>query len=436
MRGAIKNRSFLRTPTNNKYLVYGLCFVVGAFVGAAAFHFLPSPTRKPAREPAASAKSQASEKLPPRPWGQLDTLAFPFADSEALAPDRDLRLRKTQWYFEGISQVELERFLNSCGLAENQKQQLTRGSQWQVASNGFVVSPSDDLVQSLGPATRSTIYEYLSHSEVNYAQRFPFRFPFGAFPTRFAFTGLAQDKINLIQGLTYTNTDHEDLCFADLQLLPKLLSAADVEKAIDALYRVPSYRLRLRVFEDSNVDQLVAYWGKGGREGRIRPLLDSMKKVAGADGKSVNISYLFPEFARLRLYTFPTNWPDKHLTQEDCFWSSMNFFNPEPDDRFLSADAAVQSLVTDCIPVPAEHDKQFGDLIAITDGQGKGIHMCVHIAEDFVFTKNGRNMLSPWVIMKMSDMLALFPADHRRVLTYRRKELGPQKENKLAKKNL
>jgi hypothetical protein len=415
------NRLRSQAHNNNKYVLgLGLTFVCGLLLGGAAVGFVQH--RKPfAEQSAASVGSpERNAELPAKPWGQLDTLEFPFGDPGALAPDREVRLRKTEWYFEGISQGQLETFLNSCGLDEQQKAELMRGSQWQVSSNGFLVQPPDDLVAGLSPVARANIYELLARSQVNYAQRFPFRFSPEEIQTRFGFTRLSEEKIRLIESLSYTNNG--DLCFADLQLLPKRLTSSEFDEAMNALYRIPTYRLRLRIFEDSNIDQLVAYWGKGGREGRIRPLLDSLKKVAGTNGASANISYLLPDFARLRLYTFPTNWPEKQIAREDCFWTSMNFFNREPDNRFLDADAAVHALTTECAPVTGE--KEFGDLIAITDGKGKGIHMCVHIADDFVFTKNGRNVLSPWVIMKREDMLALFPAEGRRVLSYRKPAVG------------
>jgi hypothetical protein len=65
------------------------------------------------------------------------------------------------------------------------------------------------------------------------------------------------------------------LCFADLQLLPAILTTNELDQASEALYRVPSYRLRVRVYADSKIDDLIQYWGQYGREKFIRPLLES-----------------------------------------------------------------------------------------------------------------------------------------------------------------
>jgi hypothetical protein len=60
----------------------------------------------------------------------------------------------------------------------------------------------------------------------------------------------------------------------------------------------------------------------------------------------------------------------------------------------------------------------YGDLVALVNEAGEGLHLCVYIADDFVFTKNGMNRLQPWVMMKIPDMLLAFPSEkpqHRAV---------------------
>jgi hypothetical protein len=51
--------------------------------------------------------------------------------------------------------------------------------------------------------------------------------------------------------------------------------------------------------------------------------------------------------------------------------------------------------------------------------------MCVYVADDVVFTKNGANTIQPWVLMKMSEMLGTYePERPFEVIVYRRKT-GP-----------
>ena len=39
------------------------------------------------------------------------------------------------------------------------------------------------------------------------------------------------------------------------------------------------------------------------------------------------------------------------------------------------------------------------------NSEAKPIHVCVYIAENFVFTKNGVNPGQPWVLMRLPDIL-------------------------------
>ena len=49
---------------------------------------------------------------------------------------------------------------------------------------------------------------------------------------------------------------------------------------------------------------------------------------------------------------------------------------------------------------------QFGDLILIKDAEtGDWIHACNYIADDLIFTKNGKSMGRAWIISKLSDVV-------------------------------
>jgi len=48
-------------------------------------------------------------------------------------------------------------------------------------------------------------------------------------------------------------------------------------------------------------------------------------------------------------------------------------------------------------------------VILLTDSAtGVPIHSAVYLAEELVFTKNGGNLKSSWVIMPMQDMFGLY----------------------------
>ena len=333
-----------------------------------------------------------------------------------------MRLRPARWLFERFDQSALSNFLTQCELTREQAAELLDSSHWQLASNGLVVVPSEPVVLSLSSKSRAQIYTSLARSAENYSQQFPFRFRESEFTNVFAGSELPKEKLQLIKDLSYA--DRGSLCFADVQVLPSMLSSNEFREAVSCLYATPAYRLRLRVYPESDIGPLVKYWSRGRSADRIRPLLESLTKLPDPNGASINISYMLPAFARLRLYTFPKAWREPQTGKEDCFWTSMNFFNDEPDMRFLDGNYVRQILKTDYHVV--RDQPRYGDLVTLVGPTGDGRHMCVYIAEDFVYTKNGMNELCPWVLMKLPDMLTAFTShDEQRMVIVRHNESNP-----------
>lgn len=354
------------------------------------------------------------------PWGVLEALEIPLGDSSELFIDRPARLAKTSWFFESYSKEQLETLLRACDLTPAQWQLLQQPGVITIAPNGIMVVPPDELVWTLNPASRAKLYAELAKTGVNYSQYSPFRFSFDRFEERLASAGITPAQQSRISGLSYTNRGF--LCFSDLQLLPSFLNTNELDRVSEALYRVPAYRLRLRIMPDSDINGIVTYWGQNGREKLIRPVLESFAKVPGrTNGVTLSISMLMPPTARLRLNTYPSAWPDPAAERQDCFWTALNFFHDPPDSRYLDSQLNKSVLASDyrVINTPPI----YGDVVVLLDQAGGGLHACVYIADDFVFTKNGMNRLQPWVLMKMSDMLAYFASENpSRMVVFRRKE--------------
>src|SRR5262249_33268144 len=189
---------------------------------------------------------------------------------------------------------------------------------------------------------------------------------------------------------------------------------------VQALCAVPAYLLRLRITPDSDVDGLVKYWGKGGRERFVAPLISSLARVPG--GAELNISYLLPPFARLRLYTYPEAWDDPTAAEQDCIFTALNFFKATPDTNFLQQACRERVLNSEYAVIGDE--PALGDLVVLVGADNHVVHASVYIAEGFVFTKNGANRAQPWVLMKMPDVLAVYNTQEtsRHVVFLRHKE--------------
>ncbi len=410
-------------PTKTQWLIYASCFLVGIAAASLARRLVAPVRNKPLQSVAAAPlKTEPARDYRLTPWGDLEARKLPLAGSEEFFADRTVRLQPPRWFFENLGEKQVTELLLSCDLKQQQRDELLDKAHWQIVSNGCAVLPSDELVRSLPASTRQRIYEVLARSSENYAQCFPFRFAPNDFNSRFLDRGLAPDKIEMLRSLSYTNWD--DLCFADLEAVTSLLSTDEFSRVVEALYRWPAYRLRLHVHPDSDIDRLVGYWGKGGREKRIRPLLQSLSRVPEEGGAAISVGYLLPAFARLRLNTFPSAWTEPQVAQEDCFWTAMNFFNDQPDARFLDRNYTKKVLQTDYTLVSGQ--PTYGDIVTLANEKGDALHACIYIADNFVFTKNGINQLSPWILMRMSDMLLLFPSEKDpQVVFFRRKDLSP-----------
>jgi hypothetical protein len=352
------------------------------------------------------------------PWGKLEAQEIPLANPNPVLPDHSEHLQRPKWFFADFSECRLTRLFNSCDLLPVQRRILLDKHFWNVRSDGCEISPPEALVRSLRSNCRQQIYSVLARSQVNHAQRFAFRFPPREFDALLDESGLSADDITRMRRLAYTNSG--TLCFADLQIARDVLSPAEFSGFLGSLCETPAFILRLQVGRHSDIDALAKYWGKGGREQRIKPLLKGLARVPG--GGAINIGYLLPPFARLRLFTFPDSWNDATAARQDCFFTSMNFFNETADTNFFDAAYAQKTLDTEYTPVA--EDPQYGDVIALLGPEGNAIHMCVYIAGEFVFTKNGVDHAQPWVVMRMSDMLAIYlsPQMSGHMLVFRRKE--------------
>jgi hypothetical protein len=203
--------------------------------------------------------------------------------------------------------------------------------------------------------------------------------------------------------LTYLKAGQ--LCLSDLGVAERVLGSKAFHNLVEYLFAVPAQRMRLMVNATSNVEALAAYWGRGGREELIKPLLASLARVPG--GADISISALLPDFARLRLNRFPDREHDgPTVGAQDCIYSAMNFFRAVPDTNFLDSNYVQAVLKRDYEPVAEA--PTFGDLILIHNEADELIHMCVFIAEEFVFTKNGMTSMEPWTLMRLEDVIGIY----------------------------
>jgi hypothetical protein len=392
-------------------LSLAILLVVAGFVGAALrFPALPPATPTPDQPPLSASGS----------WGEIESFTITLERPDEFVALNGAANTPTRWFFGGIETAEFDGLLRQAGLeAAELRAKLLDPSHREVVTNGFYVTPGSDFVLSLAPEVRARLYSVLARWEENYDQQNPFSFRADAAELWFAHSGLPDATQQLVRRLLYRRGSA--LCFSDVhEVLGRLDKPADQRRLLKTLSRHAAVLMKLRVRPDSDVDRLIGYWGRGGRAKDLRPLLESLSFLP--EGGTIDVVHLLPPFARRRLYTYPYPRADDQPLLMDCHWTSMNFFRENPDDTFFEIGNVVKAIRDDYYPVSGP--RAFGDLVFFLTQQGKPVHSCVHVADDVVFTRNGTSFLQPWVLMRLSDLLAVYPSDTPyRIVTYRSKQL-------------
>jgi len=94
-------------------------------------------------------------------------------------------------------------------------------------------------------------------------------------------------------------------------------------------------------------------------------------------------------------------YPDPSMGKEgilpDCHWSSLNFFNYDAQPYLLDSRLATSAVLERFVAHRANLSDSATSCSSLTSN-GDAFHSCVYLADDIVFSKNGRNVLSPWIL--------------------------------------
>ena len=355
------------------------------------------------------------------PWGDLTISPIVVSPPLEYVPIDDSRPAQPRWYFARMTVERLEGVLHEAGFPDADVAQLRGWARPDPARDGVTIQPTPAFVRAIKPEVRASLYLYLSQNALNFDQQSAYRF-FGDSVDDWLGDRLQPRTRALVEPLVYRTGGF--LFFADIELIrDDLGSGPELQRLTKRLLRQATVMVSLRVDDSSQLESLVEYWGRGGRRTDIRPLLESMAEAA--PDHAIDITHLLPELPRRLLYRYPkVSRQDLQKPQlANCFWTALNFFNGEPDDRLLDPKVALQRLQGDYFLVHGQ--LQLGDIVAISDSQQNIFHVAVHVAGDLVFTKNGFFSLTPWTILPMDRLKGHF-MEHLhdwRVTYYRRKDL-------------
>jgi len=339
-----------------------------------------------------------------KPWGNLEITPLVLERPEGIFQRPKSFSPTIEWVFPKRSQTQVADLIMACDLAADQKHMLLDPRLGEATSEGWKIRPPTDVVKQLPPATREKIYSVLAETPVNTDQRYAFFYRADGFDEWVGNSDLSPESVELVRTLCYLKGHR--LYFADTQLFELLTNSNETERLIESLSRVPTLLMELRVTPDSNIDALLKYWGHLRRGDEVELLLRSMARTPG--GASINVSYFMPPVPRLRLYTYPDVANDQRT---DCFWTAFNFANEVPVPHLPDPNHYNQLLQSEYERVLGE--KLFGDILLLLENGDTAAHMCIYIADDIVYTKNGLDAYQPWVLMRMKDMHTLYASDKR-----------------------
>ena len=339
----------------------------------------------------------------PGPWGNLEYIRIAIEPPETFVavsfnPEKPIR-----WFLRGYTAERLTALWKDAGLTDTQQRELMATATWDAPSGGVTLTPPRELMLNLQPQARARIYQALGEFAENPLQVHPFRFRTDVIDEWLTNSPISSRTEELIRKMLYRQG--ASTLFADQDLLLALLETPKERAlAIKTLSRMSTVLMRLRVMPDSDIDDLAKYWGRGRRAKDIRALLTSLPKTP--EGYTIDVGHLLPMFARKLLYTYPNPDTDPTTSRQDCHWTSMNFFNENADNLFLSLDHIRQVVEKDYYPVLGE--PTMGDIIFFLTPKGEAIHSCIYIADNIVFTKNGPEPYVPWMLADLADVRALY----------------------------
>jgi hypothetical protein len=354
-------------------------------------------------------------------WGDLTLVPIVISPPMELVFTDWGFMRQPAWHFPGANVDTVVQTLQSAGVSASDAEQLRAGARFEPRIAGVVLAPAPAWVRALTLETRARIYHILAKSVLNVDQAQAFRYP-GANPESWLGSNLISLRTRrLIEPLIYRDGGY--MLFSDIELVrAEIGSDEELRRLGKVLFRQPTMIVRLSVGSSSNLDALVEYWGRGGRRTEIRPLLESV--AGGGADKFIDVIHLLPSFVQSHIYCYPQLSVadlDKPVVV-NCLWTSLNFFLPKPDNRFLDAAIALKTLKEDYFVV--ETDFELGDIVAFLDEKGEIFHAAVYIADDLVFSKNGISAMAPWTLMSLDEVKGYYRwrSENPRMIVHRRKD--------------
>lgn len=357
----------------------------------------------------------------PGPWGKLKCVQVFIEAPTAMVATFPIPDRKPRWSFSQSQLPELPALFNKAGLHTAFAEALL-DSRDQVLEEGMVhLFPALEPLENMTPAMREVIYPALAKHPVNEYHANPVLITSETVDEWYSSSKLRPELVAKIRQMSY----HRGNClvFSDLAaLLNHANSESEARLILKSATRTRGLMVKLELPDtETNLEEILNYWSTGLnlRRKDIEPILRSLVETEGI--KQVDLIHILPALTRKLLYTYPGIEMSREGMLPDCHWSSLNFFNYTPHEYLRDRRLATSWVLEKCEPVDPRY--RFGDILFfLNNTTDDAFHSCVYLADNIVYTKNGRNQFSPWLLMKLEDVAKIYlPDGNGRIQGFRHK---------------
>jgi len=350
--------------------------------------------------------------LPPGPWGRLSYYEIRLSPSTQLLESMPVPESRPEWVFGGVPPAMFQEVIDGVempGRVRAELEALFDGVR-PDRDGKITVYPSTELVFATPREFRTRLFPYLVHGidAAAYAQSLTIATRLSP-EAWFAPGSLPEPLRRSLLALVYHRGD--GLALSDFGALYHATNdRAQRRDLLKLAYQSPSLVLLMERPEPAQIPELADYWRLDPQKSLGRLLLSF---AHAPDVRFLDVVHLLPPLAREMMYVYmraPSDAPTP-----SCYWTALNFGAERPDSRLLvrpdapglEHDLVLQRIRDDYRPV--DSPSALGDLIVYrrrSDGEVR--HVCSYVAAGVVYTKNGFGSSSPWTMMQLAEVDALY----------------------------
>jgi hypothetical protein len=329
------------------------------------------------------------------PWGDLEVdpiilqaSASYYSDYSKYNNTIDTIKSSGQWTFKNTSPDKINLIFENAGINKDLCDVLIKNTKPIPDGSGFITTPPDSVLLKFTPENRAKLYPEIGKFEGNTLYTTPFHYVSENPQEWFFHSSLPKDVVEKLLTMVYVR---DGMCqISDLNLIvPELKTQEDWDNLLQTLYRTPALTVYLKIGKGQDISGIAGYWGNLNRIKDVKPILERMSN--SPKGGKIDIEELLPTIPQSMMNTFVSG-EEAVKNNWNCMWTTFNFFNGKSDERLTkSADTELECLKGIAKPAQGNYQPKFGDIIILTDKNGITLHSCVYIADNIVYTKNGKD---------------------------------------------